>query len=264
MTLLERRYADYDGLNLTWEALEGIVKHNGPVKGPRALRPAPKYVVEFDALYPLELESFAGLEAQAAARADDIAYIGHDIDDGLRAGLFTLDEIAAAAPFIASLLDEIAARHGGLERPRLIHELVRRVITRFVEDAIATAQARLARLAPESAAAVRWAQEPMVALSPPMAIAEHDLKRFLFSNMYRHARVIDVWRRAREAISRLFPAFFEKPALMPPEWASLAGAHGGAAGGAAGDAARAVVVADYIAGMTDRYALQEVARLFDA
>ncbi|WP_442754036.1 deoxyguanosinetriphosphate triphosphohydrolase [Methylocystis sp. JAN1] len=254
VTLLERRYADYDGLDLTWESLEGIVKHNGPLEGPRALKPLPRYVRAFNAACPLELSTFASVEAQAAALADDIAYLGHDLDDGLRAGLFSLDEIAGAVPFAAALLEEVNAKHPGLERGRVIHELVRRVITRFVEDAVATARAQLERLAPGSAADVRNAEAAMVALSPGMAQAEHDLKRFLFVHMYRHARVFGVWERARDAISRLFPAFLETPALMPPEWATLAAM--------GGEAARAVVVADYIAGMTDRYALGEVKRIF--
>jgi len=256
VTSLERRYADYDGLNLTWETLEGIVKHNGPLAGPKAMRPLARYVAEFDAVYPLELSSFASVEAQAAAQADDIAYIGHDIDDGLRAGLFSLDDIAASAPFIASLLAQIAGKHPDLERGRVIHELVRRVITRFVEDAITTALGRLSRLAPACAADVRAADEPMVVLSSEMSQAEHDIKKFLFVNMYRHAKVKGVWERARDAISRLFPAFFRQPSLMPPEWAAQARAREGSA--------RAVVVADYIAGMTDRYALGEAKRLFGA
>jgi dGTPase len=257
VTLLERRYADYDGLDLTWEALEGIVKHNGPLLdagGAPRLRPVARYIREFDAAYRLGLSTFASVEAQAAALADDIAYIGHDIDDGLRAGLFSLDEIASGAPFAAQLLAEIATKHPGLERGRVIHELVRRVITRLVEDAITTSEARLKLLLPGSAEEVRGAGRAMVALSAEMTAAEHDLKRFLFTHMYRHEKVMGVWERARDAISRLFPAFLETPALMPPEWAALA------AGPDA--AARAVVVADYIAGMTDRYALNEVKRLF--
>ncbi len=258
VTLLERRYADYDGLDLCWETLEGIVKHNGPLAGPKALRPLPRYVADFDKAYPLELATFASVEAQAAALADDIAYLGHDIDDGLRAGLFSLDQIGAASPFVAALLEEVAAKHPGLERGRVIHELVRRIITRFVEDAITTAKARLGRHAPQSAGALRGADEAMVAFSPRMTEAEHELKRFLFTNMYRHARVLDVWERAWDAISRLFPAFFDKPALMPEEWAIRASSGEGEGEG------RAVAVADYIAGMTDRYALQEAKRLFGA
>jgi dGTPase len=253
VTVLERRYASYDGLDLTWETLEGIVKHNGPLCGPTAARPLARFIAEFDAIYPLELETFAGVEAQAAARADDIAYIGHDIDDGLRAGLFTVEALAAAAPRIAALLDEIGTKHPGLERPRVIHELVRRVITGFVEDAIRVSQTNLAELAPGEAADVRHAGRPVVTLSPSMTCAERDIKRFLFANMYRHDRIMGVWTQARDAISRLFPAFFDDPSLMPPEWAAQARDRTGAA--------RAVVVADYIAGMTDRYALGEVERL---
>ncbi|MEK4034666.1 deoxyguanosinetriphosphate triphosphohydrolase [Methylocystis sp. IM3] len=265
VTLLERRYADYDGLNLTWEALEGIVKHNGPLEEPMCLslagvssagiyRPLAPYVTEFDAIFPLELSTLAGVEAQAAALADDIAYIGHDIDDGLRAGLFTLEAIEAESPLVASLLAEIAAWRPGLERGRLIHELVRRVITRFVEDAITASRERLERLGPKSVEDVRGAMRAVVALSVEMTIEQHELKRFLFENMYRHERIMGVWEQARDAISRLFPAFLETPALMPDEWAALAAGRKGAE--------RADVVADYIACMTDRYALLEVERLF--
>ena len=254
VTKLEHRYADYDGLNLAWETLEGIVKHNGPLAGPRTMRPLSRYIAEFDALFPLALDSFAGVEAQAAAQADDIAYIGHDIDDGLRAGLFRLDDIVGAVPFVAGIVDAVEQWRPGLERGRLINEVVRRVITGFVEDAIRTSTANLADLAPATAAGARQAEAPMVTLSPAMRAAERDLKRFLFAHMYRHEKVMDVWRQARDAISRLFPAFLEQPARMPPEWATLAANRD--------DPARAIVVADSIAGMTDRYALGEVKRLF--
>lgn len=256
VTRLEHRYADYDGLNLAWETLEGIVKHNGPLAGPRATRPLSRYIAEFDTIFPLKLDSFAGVEAQAAAQADDIAYIGHDIDDGLRAGLFRLDDIAGAVPYIAGIVDAVERWRPDLERGRLINEVVRRVITGFVEDAIQTSAANLADLSPATASGARLAMAPMVTLSPAMRAAERDLKRFLFAHMYRHEKVMDVWRQAREAISRLFPAFLAQPARMPPEWATLAANRD--------DMARAIVVADYIAGMTDRYALGEVKRLFGA
>lgn len=293
VTLLERRYARYDGLDLTWETLEGIVKHNGPllkrdadpdlplphpeerakpasrrtresshsgapqdeeaIAGTAKDRPPSRYIAAFDAIFPLDLATFASIEAQASAQADDIAYIGHDIDDGLRAELFSLDDIART-PFIAGVLAHVRDEHPGLERPRVIHELVRRVITAFVEDAIGESLRRIARVAPASADDVRGAAETLVGLSPPMAEAERDIKVFLFANMYRHEKVLGVWERARDAISRLFPAFFENPELMPAEWAAQAVQ--------LQDADRAVVVADYIAGMTDRYALNEVKRVF--
>ena len=254
VTLLERRYARYDGLDLTFETLEGLVKHNGPLHGPLARRPCARYIDEFDAQFPLELSSFAGPEAQAAALADDIAYNAHDIDDGLRAGLFSLDDIGAGAPFIGALLAEIYALHPGLERQRVIHELTRRVITRFVEDAIDESTRRLKAAAPQSAAEVRAASAAMVAFSAPMLEADRAIKTFLFKNMYRHPRVVTVWEKARDVISRLFPAFFATPALLPEEWEALAVA--------VSDEARARIVADYIAGMTDRFALAEARRLF--
>lgn len=253
VTLLERRYARYDGLDLTFETLEGLVKHNGPLAGPRAMRKLPAYVAEFDALFPLELETFSGAEAQAAALADDIAYDAHDIDDGLRAGLFALDDIAAV-PFIGVMLDEIRKVYGKLDRPRVIHELGRRVITRFVEDAIIQSQKRLGLVAPKSAEDVRRADVQVVAFSPPMAEADRSIKAFLFPHMYRHEKVVGVWERAEQVISRLFPVYLDDPAQMPPEWDELARAEQGAA--------RARHVADYIAGMTDRYALGEHRRLF--
>lgn len=253
VTLLERRYARYDGLDLTYETLEGIAKHNGPLTGPKARRPLSPYVAEFDAAFPLHLSTHAGAEAQAAAIADDIAYDAHDIDDGLRAGLFELDDIASV-PFIGALLEEIRELYGPLDRSRVIHELGRRVITRFVEDVIAEACARLAMAAPKSADDIRRAGAPVVGFSPAMAEADRGIKAFLFPKMYRHAKVVGVWDRAAHVISRLFPVFLGDPALMPPEWASLASARR--------NEARALLVADYIAGMTDRYALGEYRRLF--
>ncbi len=251
VTLLERRYARYDGLDLTWETLEGLVKHNGPLKGPHAGHALHPYVEAFDRVFPLELESFPGLEAQCASIADDIAYCSHDTDDGLRAGLFSLEEIASV-PFIAALLAEIEALHPRLERPRVFHELTRRVITRFVEDAIDVSKQRLAAAAPQTAEEARRAAAPLVGFSDPASQALAELKRFLFKNMYRHPRVVGVWEEARAAISFLFPALYAEPSLMPPEWARLA---------AQGQDLRARIVADYVAGMTDRYALNEYRRL---
>ena len=247
VTKLERRYARYDGLDLTWETLEGLVKHNGPLIGD-----IPAYVAAFDAIFRLELALHAGVEAQCAAVADDIAYIAHDIDDGLRAGLFDLEDIATL-PFIAALRDEVYALYPGLETPRTIHEVTRRVITRFVEDVIDEARRRLEQAKPQSADDVRRAGAPLVGLSPQMATAQRDLKNYLFGHMYRHPKAMEVWRRAKDSISFLFPAFLAEPALMPPEWTKFA-AH-------EDETERAGVVADYIAGMTDRYALREYQRL---
>ncbi len=251
VTKLERRYARYDGLDLTWETLEGLVKHNGPLRGAKAAHALHPYVEAFDRVFPLSLESFASLEAQCAALADDIAYCSHDTDDGLRAGLFGLDDIGSV-PFIATLLAEIDALHPGLERARVFHELTRRVITRFVEDLIDQSKGRLLAASPRSADEARGSAIPLIGFSEGASKALAELKRFLFKNMYRHPRVLGVWEEARAAISFLFPALHAEPALMPAEWARLA---------AEGQDPPARVVADYIAGMTDRYALVEYRRL---
>ncbi len=260
VTELERRYADFDGLNLTYETLEGLVKHNGPLIDnhgePLArwrARGVPEAIVAFDRRLRLDLDSFAGLEAQAAAIADDIAYDAHDIDDGLRADLFGLSAIRGV-PLIGELLDEIDVLHPGLERPRVIHELVRRIITRFIEDAIVESERRIRAAGVRTIEEARAAGRPLVGLSAAFAAADAEIKRFLFANMYRHADVTRVRFKADLVVRRLFAAFMGNPAAMPREWASAAGAP-------ASDRARSA--ADYIAGMTDRFAIAEHRRIFD-
>ena len=253
VTRLERRYAGFDGLNLAWETLEGLVKHNGPLLGPDGT-PTPRYrragipaaILEFDALFPLELDHHAGPEAQVAALADDIAYDAHDLDDGLRAGLFDLADLAAV-PFLSDLLDEIEGLYPGLEPSRKIHELARRVITRFVEDLIAEGSARIARLQPACVADIRAADAPVIAFSERIAAADADIKRFLYARMYRHPGVMAVRAKANAIVADLFAAFRADPARMPEEWrAGLAGAP---------EARIARRISDYIAGMTDTYAV---------
>jgi dGTPase len=261
VTRLERRYAAYDGLNLTWETLEGLVKHNGPLLD-REGRPTVKYVergvplaiLEYNAQQDLRLATYAGGEAQAAAIADDIAYDAHDIDDGLRAGLFQIDELREV-PFLAELLQEIDSRYPGLELSRRIHELTRRVITRFVEDVLAEGDRRLAALNPGRAEDIRRAAETVICFSERMAEADAAIKRFLYAHMYRHPKVMKVRAEADDVLRDLFRRFKAGPDLMPDEWrADLP----------KDDEPRlARRVADYIAGMTDRYAILEHRRLFD-
>ncbi len=260
VTELERRYADFDGLNLTQETIEGLVKHNGPLVDAEGRpieryreRGVPEAILAYDRRQSLALGEFASLEAQAAALADDIAYDAHDIDDGLRAGLFDLQAIRAV-PFVAALLEEIATLHPGLERGRVIHELVRRVITRFVEDAIKESRARIAASGAASLQDVRRAGRALIGLSQGMQAADRDIKTFLFANMYRHPQVKRVREKADAIVRRLFQAYCGNPAAMPADWAAKAGESEGA---------RARAVADYIAGMTDRFALGEYRRLFD-
>ena len=261
VTRLEKRYAEFDGLNLTWETLEGLVKHNGPLMDAQGCPTAryrvhgvPGAILDYNARHDLWLDTHASAEAQAAAIADDIAYDSHDIDDGLRAGLFELEALRAV-PFLAELLDEIDARWPGLERSRVIHELGRRIITRFVEDAIAEAQKRLAALQPPDADAIRRAGDAVIAFSPAMAEADRAIKGFLFPNMYRCPSVVAVRKQADAVLRDLFRRLFAEPGLMPGEWREDLDA--------ADEPRRARRVADYIAGMTDNFALDEHRRLFD-
>jgi dGTPase len=262
VTMLERRYAEFDGLNLTWETLEGLVKHNGPLTdrsgipiGRYASRGVPSSIRLHDAQQSLRLATYASAEAQVAAIADDIAYDAHDTDDGLRAGLFGLADLGEV-PLAAEALGEIAAGYPGLEESRAAHEVVRRLITRMIEDVIAETQRRLDVLAPGSADNVRTAQDPVVAFSPAMAEADDAIKKFLYPRMYRHPRVADVVAGAEKVVEDLFARFYAHFGDMPAEWAHAV------AGMDAPDRARRV--ADFIAGMTDRYALVEHARFFDS
>jgi dGTPase len=264
VTKLERRYAAFDGLNLTYETLEGLAKHNGPLQTqdgapvPRyARRGIPGIFREEDAARALGLDRHASAEAQAAALADDIAYDAHDLDDGLRAGLFALED-CRAVPFPRDLLAEIDRLHPGLDESRRIHELTRRLITRFVEDAIVESRHRLAGL--DSLEAVRDAGRPVVAFSAGMAAAEAEIKAFLFSRMYRQRDMMRVREGAALVVGDLFGLFIARPDAMAPEWSAAASAASGAEAGHR----RARLVCDYIAGMTDRYALAAHRRFFDA
>lgn len=261
VTRLERRYAAFDGLNLCWETLEGLVKHNGPLLKADgtpveryAARGIPVAITEYDALQPLDLGSHASAEAQAAAIADDIAYDAADIDDGLRACLFTLDDLGAEVPMAGNFLEEIRRLHPGLEPAREINELTRRVITRLVEDVITEAQRAIAEVKPETVEDIRLCGRTLVQFSEPIQAYDRGIKAFLFRNVYRHPRVVPIRREAGHVVRDLFSAFYEHPVAMPPVWsAGLEGAE---------PARRARRVADYIAGMTDHYAMDEHRRLF--
>jgi dGTPase len=245
VTRLEHRYADFDGLNLTWETLEGLVKHNGPI-----LPPVPGPIAGFDARWPLDLSTWPGIEAQVAALADDIAYVNHDLDDGLRAGLFRVEDLKDA-PLAGPHVRAVTARYGELELSRFIGEMIRTLMSALLDDLRAETAARLAAAKPDSAAAVRAAPRALVALSPAMLEQLRALKTFLFTHMYQHPRVIASMGKAQAVITELFRAFAADPALLPQDWARLCGP--GTTGG---------VVRDYIAGMTDTYALAEYGRVF--
>jgi dGTPase len=271
VTKLEHRYADFDGLNLTWETLEGLVKHNGPLIAPSALRSAgaatgtspagageaaqtshgdklPGPIAGFDRRWSLELSSWSGLEAQLAALADDIAYVSHDIDDGLRAGIFTIDDLTEA-PLAGDHVKGVLARHGQIDLSRFIGELMRTLMSELMEDVLATTRANLQGLS--SAAAVRGAGRATAAFSPPLFERLKALKAFQMKNMYRHERVTASMTRAQAVVTDLYEAFVADPSLLPGDWPQAARA------AEPGTAAR-----DYIAGMTDRFALAEYARVF--
>jgi dGTPase len=248
VTLLESRYAGWDGLNLTWETLEGLAKHNGPLRNP------PAYIAEYNDRHKLDLTTHASAEAQVAAIADDIAYHSHDLDDGLRARLFGPEDVAHL-PVVHEALAEARISSLDVPPPRLRHETIRRVINAMITDLIEETRRRLAKLDPKDADAVRRAKQRVVAFAPAMAEAHMVIKDFLFARMYRHWRVNRMTTKARRLTEELFRLLHADPTLLPDDWRARAGE---------GSTQRAAtVVADYVAGMTDRYAMDEHRRLTD-
>jgi dGTPase len=236
---LERPYPLFDGLNLTWETLEGLAKHNGPVAQ------APWALAEIDAEFPLDLAGHASLEAQIAALADDIAYDNHDIDDGLRAGLIDLEELLAQ-PHVAEGWRAVTARFPTLPRERLLTELVREQIGRMVNDVIDETRARLATARPESVEQVRAAGRPLAGFSDAMAAEERGFKCFMYAKLYHHPRQLAIAEQAGVIVAGLAAAYRADASLLPPEWrARLPEA----------EPARTRHIGDFIAGMTDRYAV---------
>jgi dGTPase len=261
VTTLERRYAAFDGLNLTWETLEGIVKHNGPLIsrqgepiGRYRGRSLPRAILCHAKIQDLELWSLPSAEAQIAALADDIAYDAHDLDDGLRAAFFTLDDLAGVG-LVADILEEVRTAYGVLDPTRAAHEVIRRLIARLIEDVLAESRRRVAALVPRTADDIRHADAAVVAFSADMAAADRAIKDFLYPRMYRHARVERVMQDAEKLVCDLFTHYAAAPEHMPPEWLQTAEA--------SSEDERLRHIADFIAGMTDRYALIEHARLFE-
>ena len=254
VTRLEERYPDYDGLNLVWETLEGLVKHNGPLMKGGEGGELPREISGFSSQFDLELHTYSSAEAQVAALADDIAYNNHDIDDGLRAGLFRGEDIYDV-PLVGDTFRSARADFPGIDKTRLGFEAVRRLIGEMVADCLTESNKRLKEAAPESASDIRDLDHPVVAFSETMSTIDLQLKEFLFTNMYRHQRVNEMTRQAGEVVRSLFAAFMADPSSLPAEWQSKAGS--------TGSAETAHVVADYIAGMTDRFAVDEHAKLVE-
>jgi dGTPase len=260
VTRLERRYAGFDGLNLTWETLEGIVKHNGPLIDAAgkpvaryAARGVPVAILDYSRQQDLELASYASVEAQIAAIADDIAYDAHDLDDGLRAGMFGVDELAGL-PTVRDILAQVRARYGEIERPRLVNELTRRLIARMIEDVIAETDRRIAALALRSSGDVRKAGKPVAGFSKTAAAADRAIKDFLTPHLYRHRKVLDTMGQAERVVSALFGHFMGHAGDLPLEWRV----------DTSNERSRARRIADFIAGMTDRFALDQHRRFFDS
>ncbi|MFY0690910.1 MAG: deoxyguanosinetriphosphate triphosphohydrolase [Paracoccaceae bacterium] len=248
VTSMERHYAEWDGLNLTWECLEGIAKHNGPVTGE-----LPFALADYTARHDLELETFASAEAQVAALADDIAYNNHDLHDGLRAGLFTTEELIEL-PILRDCFNEVDTRYPGLDAYRRRHEALRRFFGVLVEDVIALSKSRLSELAPGSVHDIRMAGHSVVQFSPDLWRDLTVVRKFLFTRMYRAPSVVEMRKQVTKVVMELFPLFMDNPDLLPKRWRKDVE-------DASGEIALARIVADYIAGMTDRFALQEHARL---
>lgn len=255
VTKLEERYAAFDGLNLTWETLEGLVKHNGPVvTAARSADELPRAIAEYAETQDLELDTFASAEAQVAALADDIAYNNHDIDDGLRAGLFTIDDVLAV-PLAGDVFREAIDENPMIEEGRIISEAVRALIGRMVNDLIDETKRRIAAADVASSEEVRALDHPVAAFSSEMRENDAALKAFLFDRMYRHYRVNRMSSKARRIVENLFEILHKEPELLPPEWQA------GCDGSNGFKTARRVC--DFIAGMTDRFAIMEHRRLFD-
>jgi dGTPase len=252
VTKLENRYPSFDGLNLSWETIEGVVKHNGPVTH-KLDEPAWKAIADFAPGWDLRLDSFASLEAQAAAIADDIAYNNHDVDDGVQAGLFTLADLADV-PLIGPVLHQTRRDWPDLSERMLRLEAVRRMIGVMIDDVLAETERRIAEDGVASTEDVRTARRTLVQFSDAMLADLGHLRRFLFERMYRHYRVNRTRSQARRILAEMFQLFMAEPEVMPDEWRERASTED--------DHRRARAVCDYIAGMTDRFAIEEHKKLF--
>lgn len=251
ITKLEKRYGDFDGLNLSWEVLEGIVKHNGPINKP--LSPT---ISEINSKFDLNVKSWASLEAQLGNLSDDIAYNNHDIDDGLRAGFFKIQDLFEL-PIVGDIAKKVHRKYPKLDRTRRANEVTRRLMGMMVDDVLAETRKRLADLNPQSADDIRHAPQAMVAFSGEMLEAVSALRKFLFKNVYRNAKVNRIRRKMSKVVKELFVTLCSEPNCLPVEWQQRIEKEGG------NDEVKYRAVLDYVAGMTDRYALQEHQKMFD-
>ena len=254
VTRLESRYPHFDGLNLTWETLEGLVKHNGPLLTPEiGIEALPAAFQDFQHLEDLELSQFAGPEAQTAAISDDIAYNNHDIDDGVAAGVISIDELLEL-PLVGDVFRAVMDEYPELDTQRTTYEAVRRLIGLWIGDVVRETRRRLKQTKPGSAADIRALDAPVVAFSPEFEDQQRALRAFLYERMYKHYKVNRMRSQARRILDELFNEFFSEPGTLPPPWRRMAEIVEGSP--------RARIVCDYIAGMTDNYAIDEHRRIF--
>ncbi len=254
VTQLESRYAQFDGLNLTWEVLEGIVKHNGPLRTINSNKVLPRAISEYSRIQDLELDTFAGPEAQIAAISDDIAYNNHDIDDGLRAGLFSITDLMDI-PLVGPIFFEITKKFPDSNRSRQIHEAVRRLIGAMVSDLISETNKRLKECNPKSAEELRKLGKAIAGFSEEMRNNDAYIKKFLFDNMYKHYKLNRMTSKGRRVVKDLFQLLLKEPECLPSDWRERVKG--------ASQQATAQIIADYIGGMTDRSALDDHRHLFD-
>ena len=252
LTKLERKYHRWQGLNLTWETLEGVVKHNGPVTGE-----IPITLADMQKRTDLRLNTYASVEAQCAALADDIAYNNHDVEDGLRANMFTLEDLEQLT-LLGEVIGRVKKSYPDISEHYLIQESIREMIGAMVVDVLDEANRRLQKLAPSSPEGIRMASYPVVAFSDDMLVKVNQLRKFLLERMYRHETVLKVRVKAERVMNDLFNGFQSQQKPMPDHWQQRVEE----AGGLTDDTARARIVCDYIAGMTDRYAIREHERLY--
>ncbi|MBT5186961.1 MAG: deoxyguanosinetriphosphate triphosphohydrolase [Kordiimonadaceae bacterium] len=254
VTKLENRYAGIDGLNLTWDTLEGLAKHNGPLCEKGDFSKLHVNFKEYNDLHDLELHTYASAEAQIAAISDDIAYNSHDLADGIKAGLITFDQLSDV-PWVADNIKEVRDKYGVLDKSRELHEIVRRLIGQMINDVITTSRENLRELQPENVTDIRKAGKMTISFSKNMENQDKTLKKFLMANMYRHYKVNRMSSKARRVISELFNLYLNETDCLPTEWQeALIDTT---------EMEKARLVADFIAGMTDRFALLEHKRLFD-
>lgn len=254
LTKLEDIYANFDGLNLTWETLEGVAKHNGPVVKKKGEKASARAMREYVAQHDLELHTYASLEAQVTALCDDIAYNNHDIEDGLRAKLFEVEDVLHL-PVVGQVFKDVLKKHPKLEEARLIHETRRRMINIMSRDLVNTTEKLVAKAGVKTVDDIRNYGKPLAGFSPEMLAANHAIKEFLMKHMYRHYKVNRMTSKAKRMLRELFWFFLREPECLPTAWRAKAGKPE--------TTQTAELIVDYIAGMTDRFALEEYRRAFD-